>query len=101
MIRRLGNMTQIVGQGATPAARGSATSNTRPDLSAFAATMLEGQVTQPKDDGSYEVFIASPTEGGLRENCNSISDEPMQAGSIVWVQKTIYGTWVILGTKKG
>ncbi len=101
MIRRIGNMVQMVGQGAVPVIRSRATSNAKPDLSAFASTMLRGEVVAPNDDGTYEVFIASPTEGGLRENCAAITDEPLLAGSVVWVQKTVYGTWVVLGAAKG
>lgn len=101
MVRRIGNMIQLVGQSGSQAARSNATSNTLASLSAGGVSFIQGEIVRGNDDGSYDIFVSSPTEGGVRTNANSTTDEPLQDGALVWVSKTVYGTWVIIGAVRG
>jgi len=98
MIRRIGNMLQMVGQGATQAARSNATANTGPAQSANAAFLEQGTIVRSNPDGTYEVTIQS--QQGQRETCGALTDESLLDDTMVWVSKTIAGTWVIHGSIK-
>lgn len=97
MIRQLANMLQMIGQGANTEARGDATSNVTPQLSANAAFLEQGQIIVAADDGSYEVYIDS--QGQLLP-AFACTDEPLLAGSVVWVSKDTSDNWVIHGSVK-
>ena len=98
MIRRIGNMLQMVGQGATQEARGNATANTQPSLSANAAFLDRGNVVRSNPDGTYEIDIE--TQEGQRQTCAALTDESLLDNTSVWVSKTTSGTWVIHGSVK-
>ncbi len=97
MIRQLGNMTQMIGQGATQAARGNATLNTIPQLSAGAAFLEQGQIEIVNEDGTYEVFIHSQ---GQRLHASACTDEPLNEFTVVWVSLTETQEWIIHGSVK-
>lgn len=98
MIRRIGNMLQMIGQGATQAARSNATSNTQPSLSANAAFLDQGTIVRSNPDGTYEVEVLS--QQGQRQTCAGLTDEPLLDATMVWVSKTVNGDWVIHGSVK-
>lgn len=97
MIRQLGNMLQMIGQGATQQARSNATTNTTPQLAANAAFLEQGQIEVVNDDGSYEVFIHSQ---GQRVPASACTDEPLLESTVVWASKDTSGNWVIHGSVK-
>lgn len=98
MIRRIANMLQMVGQGATQEARSNATANTIPALAANAAFLEQGTIVRPNNDGTYEVEVLS--QQGQRQTCAGLTDEPLLAATMVWVSKTVNGDWVIHGSVK-
>jgi hypothetical protein len=98
VIRRIGNMLQMVGQGATQAARSSATSNTTPTQSANKAFLEQGTIVRSNPDGTYEVTIDS--DQGQRQTCAGLTDECLLDNTMVWVSKTISGEYVIHGSIK-
>jgi hypothetical protein len=97
VIRQLGAMMQLIGQGATQAARGGATANVSPQLSANAAFLEQGQIEIVNSDGTYEVFIHSQ---GQRQTASACTDEPLLENTVVWVSLTEEQTWVIHGSVK-
>jgi hypothetical protein len=97
VIRQLGNMMQMIGQGATQAARGNATANATPQLSANAAFLEQGQIEVANADGTYEVFIHSQ---GQRLHASACTDEPLEEFTVVWVSLTETQEWVIHGSVK-
>ena len=101
MIRRMGNMMKVVGQGVTQAARSNATSNVKAEDAAGAAFLRVGTIIETHGDGSYLASISSDSpEGYIYENCFSITDEPLEVNTVVFVSKTVDGTWVIHGSSK-
>lgn len=96
MIRQMGNMVQMFGQGQTQGARGDATTGTQAQQDANANFLLQGQIELANEDGTYEAFV----KGG-RVTASACTDEPLLQGTIIWVSKDVQDNWVIHGSVKG
>lgn len=95
MIRQMGNMVQMFGQGQTQGARGNVTTGTVAQQSANANFLLQGQIELANSDGTYELFV----QGG-RVTASACTDEPLLQGTICWVSKDVSDNWVIHGSVK-
>jgi len=95
MIRQMGNMVQMFGQGQTQGARGDATTGTLASQTANANFLLQGQILLFNGDGTYEALI----EGG-RVTASACTDEPLLQNTIVWMSKDVSDNWVIHGSVK-
>lgn len=96
MIRQLGNMTQMFGQGQTQGARSNVTTGTVAQQSANANFLLQGQIELSNTDGTYEAFVQ-----GSRVTASACTDEALLQGTIVWMSKDVSDNWVIHGSVKG